>query len=74
MTDPSFQEVNRLFVLSFEKNEHRNSHRRYIFSTHEIKYHNVMFGGRDFFDSPVTNDTKVILEKMPLVKELIDYQ
>ena len=50
LTDPSFQGVNRLFDLSFEKNEHRNSHRTYIFSTDEIKYYSVILGGRDFFD------------------------
>ena len=31
LTDPSFQEVNRRFVLSFENNEHRTRQSGYCF-------------------------------------------
>ena len=36
LIDPSFQGVNRLFVLSFENNDHRISYKQYILPTVEI--------------------------------------
>ena len=55
LIDPSFQGVNRLFVLSFEDDEHR-SYKRYFLPTVEIKDYSVMIGGQNFFDQPVKND------------------
>ena len=43
--DPSFQEVNRLFVLSFETENGRASHSNYYLAKVEIKDYNVMIGG-----------------------------
>ena len=40
LIDPSFQVVNRLFVLSFEKDAHRRSYKRYFLQTVEIR--NIM--------------------------------
>ena len=42
LIDSSFQRVNRLFVLSFENNEHRKSYKRYFLPTVEMKDYNVM--------------------------------
>ena len=56
LIDPSFQEVNRLFVLSFEDDDGRESHEQYYLATLEIKYDNVMVDGRNLFDQPVKND------------------
>ena len=53
LIDPSFQGVNRLFVLSFENDEHQRSSKQYFFSTIEIKGYNVMIDGKNFFDQPV---------------------
>ena len=37
LIEPSFQRVNRLFVLAFENDDHRSSTRRYNLPTVEIK-------------------------------------
>ena len=64
LIEPSFQGVNRLFVLAFENDAQRISKKRYIPNV-KIKDYNVMIGGKNFFDKPVKNDkvTK-ILEKL----------
>ena len=50
LTDPSFQGVNRIFVLSFENEVQRTSYKRYCLPTREIKNYNVMIDGQNFFD------------------------
>ena len=56
--DPSFQGINRLFVLSFKDHDGRGYHKKYYLSTVEIKYYNVMIDGRNFSDQPIKNDSK----------------
>ena len=56
--DPSFQEVNRHFVLSFENENDRRSCKRDYLLTVEIKDYNVMIDGRIFFGEPVKNDLR----------------
>ena len=51
--DPSFQGVNRLFVLSFEIENDRTVHTKYYLPTGEIKVCNVMIDGKNLFDQPV---------------------
>ena len=58
LIDPSFQGVNRLFVLSFKDDDGRNSHEQYYLPTVEIKDYNVMMDGRKFFYQPIKNDLK----------------
>ena len=58
MIDPSFQRVNRLFVLSFKYENGRESYKRYYLPTVQIKDYNVMIDGRNFFDQPVKTDLK----------------
>ena len=53
LVDPSFQGVIRRFVLSFENENHRRSHSNYYLPKVEIKYHNVMIDGKNFFDQPI---------------------
>ena len=50
LIEPSFQRVNRLFVLAFENDNHRSSTRRYNLPTAEIKDYNIMINGENFFD------------------------
>ena len=50
LIDPSFQGVNRLFVLLFENEAQRTS------SIREIKRYNVMIDVQNIFDQPVRND------------------
>ena len=55
LIDPSFQGVNRLFVLSFENGAQRMSYKRYYLPTIEIQNFNVMIDGQNFFDQIVRN-------------------
>ena len=56
LIDPSFQGVNRLFVLSFEDEEQQTSYKQYYLPTLDIKDYNVMIDGQNLFDQPVRND------------------
>ena len=56
--DPSFQGANRLFVLFFKDDDGRESRKQYYLSTVEIKNHNIMIDGRNFFDQSIKNDLK----------------
>ena len=73
LINPSFQGVNRLFVLSFENENDRTSHSTYYLPKVEIKDYNVMIDGKNFFDQPIKANLKhlKILEKLQLVKEMI---
>ena len=48
LVDPSFQGVNRLFVLSFENENGRTSHSEYYLPKVEIKDYNVKIDGKTF--------------------------
>ena len=50
LVEPSFQGVNRLFVLAFENDNHRISTKRYYLPIVEIKDYNIMINGEHFFD------------------------
>ena len=58
LIDPSFQGVNRLFVLSFEDRREQESYKQYFLPSVEIKDYNVMINGRNLFDEPVKNDLR----------------
>ena len=58
LINPSFQGVNRLFVLSFENENDRTSHSNYYLPKVEIKDYNVMIDGKSFFDQPINSDLK----------------
>ena len=55
---PSFQGINRLFVLAFENDDHKISDKRCYIPNVEIKDYNVMIDGK-----PVRND-KVTYENI----------
>ena len=56
LVEPSFQGMNRLFVLAFENDDHRISNKRYYTPNVEIKNYNVIIDGKNFFDQPVRSD------------------
>ena len=56
LIDPSFQRVNRLFVLSFEDDAQRISNKRYFLSIIKIKYYNVKIDRKNFLDQPIKNN------------------
>ena len=49
LIDPTFTNVNRLFVLSFENEDDRTSFSKYYVPTVEIKDFNVLIDGKLFF-------------------------
>ena len=63
LIEPSFQGINRLFVLAFENDDQRISNKRYYIPNVEIKDYNVIIDAKNFFDQPVTND-KVTYENI----------
>ena len=63
LVEPSFQGVNRLFVLAFENDDDRTSHSDYYLPNVEIKDYNIMINGENFFDQPVKNN-KVTYENI----------
>ena len=59
LIEPSFQGVNRLFVLAFEHdndNDQRISNKKYYIPNVETKNYNVMIDGKISFDQPVNNN------------------
>ena len=55
LIDPTFTDVNRLFVLSFENENDRVSFSKYYVSKVEVKDFNVLIDGKPFFKIPVKN-------------------
>ena len=49
LIDPTFANVNRLFVLSFENEDDRTSFSKYYVPKIEIKDFNVLIDGKHFF-------------------------
>ena len=63
LIDPKFTNVNRLFVLSFQRIAGENSTTKdyrdsfsYYYENVRIKDFNVLIDGKDFFDLPVNNE------------------
>ena len=63
LIEPSFEGVNRLFVLAFENDAQRKVHSGYYLPNVEIKNYNVMINGENFFDQPI-KDNKVTYENI----------
>ena len=56
LVEPSFQGVNRIFVLAFENDAQRISNKRYYLSNVEIKDYNVILMEKNLFDQPTKNN------------------
>ena len=56
LVEPSFQGVNRLFVLAFEDDAQRTAHDSYYLPIVEIKDYNITINGENFFDQPIKNN------------------
>ena len=75
LIDPTFTNVNRLFVLSFMRNNvgnNRDSFSHYYLPNVEIKDFNVLIDGKSFFDLPVKNEEE-IYEKIIKMNNNNDY-
>ena len=64
--DPSFQGVNRLFVMAYDNdNNNNNANRatingrtRYYLPTIDLNKYDVIIDGRNFYDNPIENDAE----------------
>ena len=63
MVEPSFEGVNRVFVLAFENDTHRTTAKGYYLPHVEIKDCKIMINGENFFDQPIKNN-KVTYENI----------
>ena len=57
--DPSFQGVNRLFVMAYHRangQPTRNGQRKYYLLRIDLEKYNVIIDGRNFYDNPVESD------------------
>ena len=75
LIDPTFTNVNRLFVLSFSRNnntDNRDSFSDYYVPNVEIKDFNVLIDGKSFFDLPVKNEEEAY-EKIIKMSNNNDY-
>ena len=59
LIDPTFTNVNRLFVLTFENEDDRTSFSKYYVPKVEIKEFNVLINGKPFFEIPLKNKEEV---------------
>ena len=62
LINPTFTNVNRLFVLCFSRNNacnNRDSFSHYYAPNVKIKYFNVLIDGKRFFDLPVKTKKKL---------------
>ena len=71
LIEPSFQGVNRLFVLAFENDDQRTSNKRYYIPNIEIKDYNIMIDRKNFLDQPVKNDKKLLLVKEMIIQLVV---
>ena len=55
LIDPTFNNVNRLFVLAFPNEEDRNCFSKYYTPTVEMKDYNVILDGEPFYEIPIKN-------------------
>ena len=53
LVEPSFQGVNRLFVLAFDGDAQRTTHDAYYPPNVEIKDYNITINEENFFDHPI---------------------
>ena len=69
LIDPSFNNVNRLFVLSFPNEEDRSSLSKYYLPNVEIKDYNVLIDLQPFYEIPIKNKEQTYKN----IAELINY-
>ena len=55
LIDPTFNNVNGLFILTFHNEEDRSSFSKYYMPTVEIKDYNVLIDLQPFYDIPIKN-------------------
>ena len=56
MVEPSFQGINRLFILAFENDTQRTSSKGYNIPIVEIKDYNIVINGENHFGQTIKNN------------------
>ena len=81
LIDPTFTNVNRLFVSTFENEDGRTSFSKYYVPKVEIKDFNVLIDGKPFFEIPVKNKKEAYEAIIEMTKNnnyttdnLLDYE
>ena len=81
LIDPTFNIVNKLFVLSFENEEDGRSYSKYYTPKIEIKDFNVLIDGKGFFDVPIKDKEQTYAVNIEISKNndyttgnLLDYE
>ena len=81
LIDPTFNKVNRLFVLSFENEEDRTSFSKYYTPKVEVKDFDALIDRKGFFDAPVKNKEEAYKKIIEISKNndyttgnLLDYE
>ena len=81
LIDPTFTNVNRLFVLTFENEDDRSSFSKYYVPKVEIKDFNLLIDGKSFFEIPVKNKEEAYEAIIEMTKnndyttgKLLDYE
>ena len=72
LIDPTFSNVNRLFVLSFETEDGRTSYYKYYVPSVELKDYNVLIDGNAFFELPIKH-TEETCEKITQIADHSGY-
>ena len=68
--DPSFQGVNRLFVMAYNRangQPTRNVQQKYYLPRIDLEKYNVIIDGRNFYDNPIESD----IEKYRVLKKVM---
>ena len=69
--DPSFQGVNRLFLMAYGRADDnqatRNGQRKYYLPRIDLKKYNVIIDGRNFYDNPIES----VIEKYRELKKVM---
>ena len=63
--NPSFQGVNRLFVMAYNKangQPTRNGQQKYYLPRIDLEKYNVIIDGRNFYDNPIESDIEKYTE------------
>ena len=75
--DPSFQGVNRLFVMAYNRangQPTRNGQQKYYLPRIDLEKHNVIIDGRNFYDNPIESDIEKYRElKKVMIRKGEDY-
>ena len=53
LIEPSFQSINRVFILAYDGDTQRTSHTGPYIPNVQLKDYNIMINGENFFDQPI---------------------